>query len=196
MAFLRFTRDRRGYEHFQLMEPAANRRGPARLLYWFRSPPNVRVGREPFDTAARAALEHQYPDLQFDWPQILGTPIPSAEAERWRERRRQERAARRSAAEREQDVATESADVESDRGLPQDTGEEQALESQVPMRDDLVAAVPGAPPERSAEPSRKHRRRRRGRRGRPDRPPIEQAGDKPSAEERPPDPWIGKEPPS
>src|SRR5262245_54845007 len=36
-AFLRFTRDKRGYEHFYLVEPATNARGKssARLLYWF-----------------------------------------------------------------------------------------------------------------------------------------------------------------
>ncbi len=96
MAFLRFSRDKRGYEHFQLVQPATGRRGHARprILYWFRSPPNVKVGREPFDESIRAALEKQNPDVEFDWPQILATAIPSADAEQWRERRRQARQAR------------------------------------------------------------------------------------------------------
>src|SRR4051794_30517030 len=103
MPFLRFTRDRRGYEHFQLVQPGTNRRGTARprILYWFRSPPNIRIGRTPFDDAARIALEKQHPDVAFDWTQILATPIPSGEAEHWRERRRQDRAARQSAIEEE-----------------------------------------------------------------------------------------------
>jgi hypothetical protein len=96
MAFLRFTRDKRGYEHFQLVQPATGRRGNtgSRILYWFRSPPNVKVGREPFDEGIRIALEKQNPDVDFDWPQILATPIPSADAEHWREKRRRAREAR------------------------------------------------------------------------------------------------------
>jgi hypothetical protein len=196
MAFLRFTRDRRGYEHFQLVEPAANRRGPPRLLYWFRSPPNVKMGREPFDAIVRTALEQQYPDLQFDWPQILRTPIPSAEAETWRERRRQERAARRSAAEREQEDATASIDAELETGEPlEDPIDVRAVENLEPRDDEPVPA--SAPAEEiSQQPalsSRRKRRRRRGRRERPDRTSQEtDAGDRP-AEEPPPDPWIGKE---
>jgi hypothetical protein len=98
-AGLRFSRDRRGYEHFYLVQMphhahSSRRRGhsPSRLLYWFRSPPNVKVGREPFDEAARRALEAGHPNVTFDWKKILATPIPSAEAERWRERRHAERA--------------------------------------------------------------------------------------------------------
>ena len=40
---------------------------PPRILYWFRTPPGVKVGREPFDEAARHALESEYPNLVFDW---------------------------------------------------------------------------------------------------------------------------------
>ena len=94
MAFLRFTRDKRGYEHFSLVESTTNRRGKSRsrLLYGYRTPPNVRVGREPFDDAVRRELVAQNPNVQFDWRKIVETPIPSAETERWRERRRAEKA--------------------------------------------------------------------------------------------------------
>src|SRR4051794_33733538 len=122
MPFLRFTRDKRGYEHFQLLQPAVNRRGVARprILYWFRSPPNVRVGREPFDGSVRTALERQNPDVEFDWAEILATPIPSADADHWRERRRLERAARQAALE---EPVGEEADVEPAGGLePQTNG--------------------------------------------------------------------------
>ena len=100
MAFLRFTRDKRGYEHFSLVEPTTNRRGKVRqrVLYWFRSPPDVKVGREPFDEGVRRALEAQNPDVTFDWRSILEAPIPSADAEKWRERRRAERAAKQALA--------------------------------------------------------------------------------------------------
>ena len=68
MAFLRFSRDRRGYEHFYLIQPTTSSRGKSRgrLVYFFRSPPNVKIGREPFDDEARRAIEGQYPNVQFD----------------------------------------------------------------------------------------------------------------------------------
>jgi hypothetical protein len=96
MAFLRFSRDKRGYEHFQLVEPVTRRgKTRTRVLYWFRTPPGIKVGREPFDEATRRALEASNPAIVFDWRRIVETPIPSAEAELWRERRREEKAARR-----------------------------------------------------------------------------------------------------
>ena len=102
MAFLRFSRDKRGYEHFQLVEPMT-RRGKmrTRVLYWFRTPPGVKVGREPFDEETRHELEAQYPAIVFDWRKITETPIPSADADKWRERRRDEKAARRAKKARE-----------------------------------------------------------------------------------------------
>src|SRR4030095_7171230 len=98
MAFLRFSRDKRGYEHFYLVEATTNRRGKtrARVLYWFRTPPGVKVGREPFDAEVRQRLESQNPGVVFDWKRIIETPIPSADAERWRERRREKRASKSS----------------------------------------------------------------------------------------------------
>lgn len=96
MAFLRFSRDKRGYEHFQLVETTVRRgRSRTKVLYWFRTPPGVKVGREPFDEETRRALEAAYPAVAFDWKKIQSTPIPSADAEKWRERRREERAAKR-----------------------------------------------------------------------------------------------------
>ena len=116
MAFLRFTRDKRGYEHFYLVQPTTNRRGKVRtrILYWFRTPPNVKVGRQPFDDALRRALEAQNPGVDFDWQKIVDTPIPSADAEKWRERRRAERAERvaRQAGAEEEEAASESVTVE------------------------------------------------------------------------------------
>ncbi|MBW8862351.1 MAG: hypothetical protein JF601_08275 [Acidobacteria bacterium] len=96
MAFFRFSRDKRGYEHFYLVEPVTNRKGKSRprVLYWYRTPPNVKVGRPPFDDEMRRAIEAQYPDVTFDWTKIVEAPIPSADAEQWRERRRAERAER------------------------------------------------------------------------------------------------------
>src|SRR5439155_3862584 len=113
MAFFRFNRDKRGYEHFYLVEPITNRRGKLRprVLYWYRTPPNIKVGRAPFDAEVQRALEAQNPNVVFDWRKIIDAPIPSADVEKWRDRRRAERAekaARRAAAAVDVDVAETS----------------------------------------------------------------------------------------
>jgi hypothetical protein len=109
--FLKFSRDRRGYEHYCLVQPVAGRRDKRRerVLYWFRTPPNVKVGREPFDDHVMRALEAQYPGIVFDWEALRSTPIPSVEPEYWRERRRADRAARR--AQEEEQAAEESTET-------------------------------------------------------------------------------------
>jgi hypothetical protein len=78
LPFLRFSRDKRGYELTCLMH-AFRGRGQLRprILYCFRTPPNVRVGRGPLDEAAIRAIEEHNQDVKFDWPRILqpsGTP--------------------------------------------------------------------------------------------------------------------------
>lgn len=155
MAFFRFNRDKRGYEHFYLVEPTTNRRGNVRqrVLYWFRSPPDVKVGREPFDEGVRRALEAQNPDLTFDWRSILEAPIPSADADKWRERRRAERATK-------QAIAAD-ADDEPAVAVVAD-GIEMAQPE--PARAEAVAAGPTSLGANSGDGARKKRRRRRGRR--------------------------------
>ncbi len=72
MPFLRFTRDKRGYETTSLVH-AARRDGRSRqrILYWFRTPPGVKVGRPALDEEAIRWIEEQNPDIEFDWPKIL-----------------------------------------------------------------------------------------------------------------------------
>jgi hypothetical protein len=110
MAFLKFSRDRRGYEHFALVQPSSRGKARPRVLYWFRTPPNLKIGRAPFDPDIQRALEHQNPDIAFDWKAIVHAPVPPPpEAERWRERRRIERAMRAAAeAEPEEPVGDEA----------------------------------------------------------------------------------------
>lgn len=160
MAFFRFSRDKRGYEHFYLVQPT-NRRGKSRtrVLYWFRTPPNVRVGREPFDAEVRRALEAQHPDVTFDWKTIVEAPIPSAETEKWRERRRAERASRQAAVE---DDAAEPAEAESESQT--DEGEKSmAASAGAPPSAAPLSAV-AAPVPAAGDAARPTRRRRRGRR--------------------------------
>ena len=169
MAFFRFSRDKRGYEHFYLVEPVANRRGKSRprVLYWFRTPPNIRIGREPFDEDVRRALEAQNPNVAFDWRKIVETPIPSAEADKWRERRRAERAARHATRDgtvtEEEETALQDEMPAADADAPAAESEPSiptVVESAAANVEALSREPGGAPPERAG---RRRRRRRRGR---------------------------------
>ena len=58
MPFIRYTRDKRGYETTFVMHayrPGNGGRG-TRVLYLFRSPAHIRIGRQPLDEEAREAL--------------------------------------------------------------------------------------------------------------------------------------------
>jgi hypothetical protein len=85
---LRFTRDQRGYENTFLVQ-TTRRRGKerTRILYWFRSPPHIKIGRSAFDEEAIRAIEAANPDIAFDWGRILEARPPEPEAETWRLRR-------------------------------------------------------------------------------------------------------------
>ena len=68
MPFLRVVRDKRGYETTYLMH--WYREGPkqrSRILYMFRTPGGVRVGRDPIDLQVRREIEAHYPHIEFEW---------------------------------------------------------------------------------------------------------------------------------
>lgn len=166
MPFLRFSRDKRGYEHFYIVHSTTRRgRSRSRILYWFRTPPNVKVGRQPFDETLRRALEAQNPDVTFDWQSLIDTPIPPpVEPERWRERRRLEKAAK---LEAQAEAAAEAEEQARDRV----SGSEPVLE--VPPNDLAIAEAAQLPGRAVAAaeaavvvPEAPFARRRRGRRGR------------------------------
>ena len=76
---MRFTRDKRGYETTSLVH--TGRRGGGsqpRILYWFRTPPDVKVGRPALDEAAIRWIEEHNPEIEFDWPKILEAQPPAA----------------------------------------------------------------------------------------------------------------------
>ena len=77
MPSLKFSRDRRGYESTYLVH-ASRQAGTTRLLYWFRSPPHVKIGRAAFDEDAIRLIEQQNPDVEFDWDRILTARPPAA----------------------------------------------------------------------------------------------------------------------
>jgi len=82
LPFLRFTRDKRGYETTSLVHSGRrNGRSRQRILYWFRTPPGVKVGRPALDEDAIRWIEEHNPDIDFDWPKILeAQPQPSPAA--------------------------------------------------------------------------------------------------------------------
>ena len=88
MPFLRYDRDRRGNLSTYLVHTFRKGGKPHSLvLYWFRSPPNVRVGRLAIDDDTIRRIEELYPDLAFDWPTLLSQRPPSLEMKKWTSKR-------------------------------------------------------------------------------------------------------------
>jgi hypothetical protein len=176
MPYLKISRDKRGYETYYLLEPASDRSSHSpsrpRILFWFRTPPQVKVGREPFSEEIRQAIEAQHPDLKFDWPKLMAMQPPPLDVQRWRERRRLERAARRAArdeSEREADTSgAPDGETNGAEELPIDDVDTPRHSIEVAVDAEAVPAVPAGPSsdlvETSPSPSRRRRRRRRGRR--------------------------------
>ena len=188
MPFLRFSRDKRGYDHAYLIHTASDRRGRSRsrILYWFRTPPNVRVGREILDDQIVRALEAQYPDVAFDWATLRNTPMAPPEPEPWRERRRAQRAARQSreADERETEGAAAeetAADGDSPDASVAGSADIRSGDLESAVADLELGSVPEGPdadvsalahsPVPGGIPLRRGRGRR-GRSGRRDRRPV------------------------
>ena len=174
MPYLKFSRDKRGYESFFLIEQS-------RVLFWFRTPPNVKVGRQPFSEEVRRMVEAQNPDLTFDWARITSTPIPAVDADHWRERRRAEKAARRAAREEEAIEAAAEAAVEAEVAVDEAEAEPIATAQDVTSAPEDASAVleaiesgttsaelptEAAPPTSDLQipGAHEHRRRRRRRR--------------------------------
>jgi hypothetical protein len=66
--FLRVIRDKRGYETTYLIHwYREGNRQHSRILYVFRSPGAVRVGREPLEPDVLRQIEAEHPDIAFDW---------------------------------------------------------------------------------------------------------------------------------
>jgi hypothetical protein len=142
LAFLRLTRDRRGYENTFLLH--ADRPGDQpRVLYWYRTAPGVRVGRPPLDEDAIRTIEEQHPEIEFDWPHILEVGAitqPEEEDRPLRQKRRggreQASGMRDQAASRDQPGARDQADTreraEQTEPVPlvEDVNDEEAVDEE------------------------------------------------------------------
>ena len=68
MPFLRVIRDKRGYETTYLMHWFRDgNRQRSRVLYVFRTPGGVRVGRDPLAPEILREIEVRHPDIAFEW---------------------------------------------------------------------------------------------------------------------------------
>lgn len=71
MPFLRVIRDKRGYETTYLIH--WYREGPkqrSKVLFVFRTPSGVRVGRAPFEPSVMREIEAQNPDIPIAWDEV------------------------------------------------------------------------------------------------------------------------------
>jgi hypothetical protein len=70
--FLRVIRDKRGYETTYLMHwYREGTRQRSRILYVFRTPGGVRVGREPLEPDVLRGIEAHHPEIAFDWKAVI-----------------------------------------------------------------------------------------------------------------------------
>ncbi len=94
MPFLRVIRDKRGYETTYLMHWFRDgSRQYSRILYVFRSPTGVRVGRPALEPDILRQIEAQHPRIEFDWKAVLDNRQviePPPEDRRPRKRRRED----------------------------------------------------------------------------------------------------------
>lgn len=156
MPHLKFTRDHRGYENTFLVDTVRRRgREQTRVLYWFRTPPQVKVGRAPIDEDAIRAIEDAYPDVTFNWNRILEARPPEPEPEpddprrrakprgtRDRDSRREARPDRPARAERPATVAPPAPAVE---WPPEPPREALAAEEAVAEPEVAVLQLPVSP---------------------------------------------------
>jgi hypothetical protein len=150
--FVRFARDKRGYEYVYLVHDstrAGARASRPAVLYWYRTPPGVKVGRPPFDEEVRQRLEAQNPDIRFDWRAITSAQPPPPDAEHWRERRRAEKAAKMARLKEGRPDAEPDTDEEEDSGGVEPIAKAEEAADELPM----APALEPAPAEARARPA-------------------------------------------
>lgn len=134
MPYLRFSRDKRGNEStFVLHSGRARDKSHPQMLYLFRTPPNIQVGRHPLDAEAIRAVEEHNPTVTFDWRKMLRVK-GSLSSESGRQlargvRKRSKSQPGRNEAGRRQKPEVRLSDVE-DLKPPTDSTDEMALDKQ------------------------------------------------------------------
>ena len=143
--------------------------GRSHVLYWYRTPPGVRIGRKPFSEDVQRMLEAQNPGVSFDWPAIISTPMPPPDmTEFWRERRRAAKAAKQQS--RSQDADESENQIEGEETQSGETSDAAELVAVSAAPGDLQVDLQPVGEEPASESAgddagaRKRRRRRGGRR--------------------------------
>jgi hypothetical protein len=133
--FLRVIRDKRGYETTYLMHwHRDGSRQRSRILYVFRTPGGVRVGRESLEPDVLREIEHRHPEINFDWKTLFANQQlveSSPEPRRPRKRKRDEEPAAPAAA------AAAAAPA----------GEPESQAAPAPPRPSIPASLQGATPD-------------------------------------------------
>jgi hypothetical protein len=136
--FLRVIRDKRGYETTYLMHwYREGNRQRSRILYVFRTPGGVRVGREALEPDVLREIESEYPDIDFDWPVVVENQQvvePMPETYRSRKKRRPD-----------EEAAPIPASA-TPTPAPAPEGPPAAV-APVPMRPSVPSAIEGATPD-------------------------------------------------
>ena len=149
MAFLRLTRDRRGYENTFLLHADHPGEQP-RILYWYRTAPGVRVGRPALDEDAIRTIEEQHPHIDFDWPQILEVGAMTQHEDEERPVRQKRRPTPRDQGSGTRDQAASRDQVRKAEPVPpveeaieEEVGEEQREAEAPPRAHDLLEELVG-----------------------------------------------------
>jgi hypothetical protein len=122
--FLRVIRDKRGYETTYLMHWFRDgNRQRSRVLYVFRTPGGVRVGRDPLDPEILREIEAAHPEIAFEWKSIrehqqVIEPAPEQRRRRPKSDGGETAAAPQSAPVRTQAAAAQAADPGANRPQP------------------------------------------------------------------------------
>lgn len=140
MPFLRVIRDKRGYETTYLMHwYREGNRQRSRILYVFRTPGGVRVGREPLEPDVLRQIESEYPDIDFDWQVVVeNQQVVESNPEPRRPRKR-----RRSEEEGEEAAPVAAPPAKAARAEP--------VPAPAPARPAIPAVIEGATPDEQIE---------------------------------------------
>ena len=133
MPFLRVIRDKRGYETTYLMhwyrEGSKQR---SRILYVFRTPGGVRVGRDALEPDVLRTLEARHPDISFDWKSVIANRQVIENTAEPRRRRRKSA---------DEEAVPRAAESKAEPPAP------QAVQSPGPPRFTIPSGLQGATPE-------------------------------------------------
>ena len=144
MPFLRVIRDKRGYETTYLMHWLRDgSRQRSRILYVFRTPSGVRVGRESLEPDILREIESRHPEINFDWKTLFANQQlveSSPEQRRPRKRKREEEPAATAAG-----AGAGAAAAAAAAATP--AGEPESQVAPSPPRVSIPASLQGATPD-------------------------------------------------